>query len=202
MKRVEVVPYDPVWPRVFERVRAHVWPAVADLALGIEHVGSTAVPGLPAKPVVDACIVVASRAVVPACIRRLAGIGYTHRGDLGVPDREAFRAPEGLPRHHLYLGPRDGLGLRNHLGVRDLLRADPEAARRYGELKASLARRFPDDMDGYVAGKTEFLLGILAQAGLTEAELAEVRRVNQPGPPPEARDVRDPRTGVPCTRST
>lgn len=178
IKRVEVVPYDPEWPRVFEQVRAYAWPAIADLALAIEHVGSTAVPGLPAKPVVDACIVVASRDLVPACVERLAEIGYAHRGDLGVPDREAFRAPDGLPRHHLYLSPRGSLSLRNHLGVRDHLRAHPGAAREYGELKLALARRHPTDMEGYLGGKTEFLLGILARTGLGADDLAAIRRLH------------------------
>lgn len=179
MKRVQVVAYDPEWPGNFERVRSYVWPAVRDLALAMEHVGSTAVPGLKAKPVIDACIVVASREEVPACIERLASLGYIHRGDLGVPDREAFRHPDPLPKHHLYLSPRNSLSLRNHLGLRDYLRSHPEAARQYGELKASLARRSPADIDSYIAGKTEFILRILGEIGLSEDELAEIRRINQ-----------------------
>lgn len=75
MKQVEVVAYDPRWPRLFAQLRAFVWPAVADVALAVEHVGSTAVPGQCAKPVIDACIVVASSAEVTACIARLAAIG-------------------------------------------------------------------------------------------------------------------------------
>src|SRR5688572_30017060 len=90
MSRVQVVEYDAEWPAIFERVRAYVWPAVSGIALSVEHVGSTAVQGLSAKPVIDACIVVALREDVPACIERLAGIGYVHRGNLDVPDREAF----------------------------------------------------------------------------------------------------------------
>lgn len=179
MKRVQVVESDPAWPEAFERVCTHVWPAVCDVALGIEHVGSTAVPGLKAKPVIDACVVVASRQEVAVCIERLANIGYVHRGDLGVPDREAFRQPEHLPRHHLYLSPRDSLSLKNHLGLRDYLRAHPEAAREYGELKASLALRFPTDIDSYIVGKTQFILRILGKAGLSEDTLAGIRRMSQ-----------------------
>jgi GrpB-like predicted nucleotidyltransferase (UPF0157 family) len=179
MNRVQVVTYDPAWPDLFERVRAYVWPAVRDVARGVEHVGSTAVPGLSAKPVIDACIVVESRRDVSACIARLGTIGYEHKGDLGVPDREAFSRPAELPRHHLYLSPRDSLSLRNHLGLRDYLRAHPVAARQYGELKASLASRFPDDIDGYIAGKTEFILAILGKIGLTESEVDEIRRINR-----------------------
>ena len=179
MKQVRVVAYDPEWPRIFERVRACVWPAVADVAISVEHVGSTSVPGLMAKPVIDACIVVASSSEVQACIERLAGIRYIHKGNLGVPDREAFLRPDDLPRHHLYLSPRGSLSLRNHLGFRDYLRSHPKAAREYGELKASLARRFPADIDSYIVGKTDFVLRILAEIGMSEMELAAIRRINQ-----------------------
>ncbi len=181
MKRVQVVEYDPEWPVIFERVRAYAWPAVRDVALAVEHVGSTAVEGLKAKPVIDACIVVAAKKDVPTCIERLARIGYVHRGDLGVPGRESFRPPDRLPRHHLYLSPSDSLSLRNHLGLRDYLRVHPEAAREYGELKSKLARRFPEDMGRYIRGKTAFILRVLAESGLTEDELAEIRRINRMG---------------------
>src|SRR5262245_22556912 len=112
MDRVQVVAYDPEWPGIFERVRTYVWPAVGDIALNVEHVGSTAVHGLRAKPVIDACIVVTSAEEVDACIERLANIGYFHRGNLGVPGREAFRRPDHLPRHHLYLSPHNSLSLK------------------------------------------------------------------------------------------
>jgi GrpB-like predicted nucleotidyltransferase (UPF0157 family) len=178
MSRVEVHAYDPEWPRSFERIRAHVWPAVQHAAMNIEHVGSTSVPGLLAKPVVDACIVVASRRDIPHVVKALAKVGYLHRGDLGVPGREAFKQPAGLPRHHLYASHRGSLSLKNHLGLRDYLRGHPHAARDYGELKEALARRFPEDMDSYIAGKTEFILGILQKIGLTGEELAAIRGMN------------------------
>lgn len=79
--------------------------------------GSTAVEGLRAKPVIDACVVVAAKRDVDPCIERLARIGYVHRGDLGVPDREAFGSPAQLPRHHLYLSPRDSLGILGKIGL-------------------------------------------------------------------------------------
>lgn len=178
MNIVQVVEYSPEWPRLFEQVRSYVWPAVRDIALEVEHVGSTSVEGLRAKPVIDVCIVVASRKDVSACIERLGDIGYVHRGNLGVPDREAFRSPDHLPRHHLYLSPGNSLSLRNHLGLRDYLRSHPEAAREYGELKASLASRFPADMDSYIVGKVEFILRVLAEIGFSKDQLAEIRRIN------------------------
>ncbi len=179
MSRVEVRAYDAGWPQQFAQLHALIWPAVRHLALSIEHVGSTAVPGLAAKPVIDACIVVASRDEVAALIPAMTAMGYQHRGDLGIPDREAFRAPDGLPRHHLYASHRDSLSCRNQLGLRDLLRADPALARAYGELKQQLARHHADDMTRYVAGKTDFILAALQRVGLTDEELAAIRAVNQ-----------------------
>ncbi|MCA0375506.1 MAG: GrpB family protein [Gemmatimonadetes bacterium] len=180
MSAVTVVPYDPSWPDTFARLHALVWPAVQHASLRLEHVGSTAVPGLAAKPVIDATIVVASPRDIPFVVKGLVTIGYAHRGDLGVPGREAFRAPASspLPAHHLYASPRHSVSLRNHLGLRDHLRAHPEVAAAYGALKVSLAQQFPDDIDRYIAGKTAFILDVLAQVGLSAEELQAVGEVN------------------------
>lgn len=188
MSRIEVTTYDPEWPRMFERIRAHVWPHIQHAAISVEHVGSTSVPGLRAKPVIDACIVVASRRDIPHVVQTLTAVGYVHRGDLGVPDREVFTPPAALPKHHLYASHRGSLTLKNQTGLRDYLRARPEAAREYGDLKASLARRFPADIDSYIAGKTEFVLGVLQQIGLTPLELAAIRGINtlEPLAPPKS----------------
>lgn len=127
MNEVVVVDYDPDWPSLFETLRASIWRTVADIVLSIEHVGSTAVPGLAAKPVIDIDVVVPEGAVAVG-IDRLQALGYEHRGDLGVPQREAFRSPDGSPRHHLYLCPSTSLALANHLAIRDYFRARPAAA--------------------------------------------------------------------------
>jgi GrpB-like predicted nucleotidyltransferase (UPF0157 family) len=109
MQPVVVVDYNPTWPAIFEQLRSSLWPAVSDVALAIEHVGSTAVPGLAAKPIIDISIVVPSAREVLLAIERLAALGYRHLGDLGIAGREAFRAPEGLPGHNLYVCPQESL---------------------------------------------------------------------------------------------
>ena len=134
----------------------------------------------PAFNLDDACIVVASRRDIPHVVKALAKIGYVHRGELGVPDRAAFQPPPSLPKHHLYASPRGSLSLRNHLGLRDYLRANPDATSEYGALKASLARTFPDDIDAYIAGKTQFILAVLREIGFSEEEIAGIRSINQP----------------------
>lgn len=178
MAKVIVVDYDPSWPAAFERLRAGIWPSIQDLATAIEHVGSTSVPGLAAKPVIDMTIVVPTSAAMEEAIARLASLGYRHRGDLGVPGREAFNRPEGTPEHHLYACVAGNDGLRNHMAVRDHLRGNPEAARAYGSLKKQLAARFVDDIDGYIDGKTEFILEILAQTGFAPGLIAGIRAIN------------------------
>jgi GrpB-like predicted nucleotidyltransferase (UPF0157 family) len=179
MRTIVVVDYDRNWPDTFERLRADIWPVVCDVALAVEHVGSTAVPGLAAKPIIDLTVVVPTDAQIPAAIDRLAGLGYVHRGNLGVEGREAFDADASRPRHHLYLCPADSVALANHRAVRDYLRRHPEAARQYGELKKRLAKAFPHDIDRYVDGKTGMILEMLRTAGLPAESLAAIARANR-----------------------
>ena len=177
MNEVIVLDYDPGWPGLFEEIRSSVWAAVSDIAIAIEHVGSTSVPGLAAKPVIDMDVVVAEGDVATG-IDRLTGLGYEHRGDLGIPDREAFRQPAGSPRHHLYLCPSGSPALANHLAIRDYLRTNTRVANAYGALKKHLAREFPRDVDGYVEAKTGFLVGVLRKVGFPADALAEIERMN------------------------
>ena len=119
---IQVVDHGRDWPRTFLRLRHWIWPSVSDVAIAIEHVGSTAVPGMAAKPVIDMDVVIASRTNLPSIVSRLGSLGYQHRGDLGIADREAFLAPRNQPAHHLYLCVENSLALKNHLAVRDYLR--------------------------------------------------------------------------------
>lgn len=179
MPLVTVVAYDPTWPATFERLRAAVWPAVADLARSIEHVGSTSVPGLAAKPIIDLDVVLRSRADVPLAVGRLTALGYGHRGDLGIEGREAFWAPEGSPAHHLYVCRPDAPSLANHLALRGHLRRHPERAAAYGRLKQQLALEFADDPDGYGAAKTDLVVAMLREAGVAETLLDGIARANR-----------------------
>jgi len=182
MSPIVVIPYDPGWPAAFERLRQGIWPAVSDLATSIEHVGSTSVPGLAAKPVIDISVVVPAVDDVASAIERLARLGYVHSGDLGVKGREAFQSPHQAPRHHLYLCPRGSLALRNHLVVRDHLRTHPEDTALYGALKLRLAGQYRDDIAAYTAAKTETILWILASAGFRPDELETIARINRGEP--------------------
>jgi GrpB-like predicted nucleotidyltransferase (UPF0157 family) len=177
-RTIHVVDYSPEWPDLFAQLRAGIWPGVSDFATAIEHVGSTAVPGLAAKPVIDIDVVVASRQEVPLAVTRLTNLGYTHVGDLGIIDREAFDNPPGGLAHHLYVCPRESLALRNHVALRDHLRTHPLDVAAYSALKKQLARQFPHDIASYVEGKSEFILSILARTGLSSDSLDSIRITN------------------------
>jgi GrpB-like predicted nucleotidyltransferase (UPF0157 family) len=153
---IVIVDYDPAWPGEFERLRGRAHAATGELALRIEHVGSTAVPGLAAKPVIDLVVVVAPGDVSSA-VERLQTVGYTPRGNLGVAGREAFSVPPGEARHHLYVCPADSEELRAQLAFRDRLRTDRELAAAYEALKRRLAELHRDDRPAYTEAKTDFV---------------------------------------------
>ena len=193
MRTIAVVDYDPMWPRVCEEVRATVWKVLKDFAIAVEHVGSTSVPGLAAKPIVDVDVVVASPSKprksfstdfnaasdIGKAIEQLATLGYEYRGDLGVTGREAFRNPPGVTSHHLYVCREGVTPLRNHLALRDYLRSHPDKVVAYGDLKKRLAQQFPHDIDAYIAGKTNFILHILEESSFSDDELQRIANPNR-----------------------
>jgi GrpB-like predicted nucleotidyltransferase (UPF0157 family) len=159
-----VVDYDTSWLQAFERLRDRALLALGPVALAVEHVGSTAVPGLAAKPIIDMDVVIRSTADLPAAIAALAAVGYVHEGDLGIPGRDAFAWPPGEARHHLYVCPVDSPELRRHLAFRDYLRTHPDAARAYGDLKRTAAARHRGDRAAYMAAKDGLIRQLLAAA--------------------------------------
>jgi GrpB-like predicted nucleotidyltransferase (UPF0157 family) len=175
---IEIVEYDQTWPIIFSQIRDRVWHEVADIAVTIEHVGSTAVPGLTAKPVIDMDVVIPFHAKVMTIIGRLARLGYVHRGDLGIQDREAFTSPADAPLHHLYVCRRGSVALRNHLTLRDHLRQHADDRAAYATLKQGLATQSAD-VDEYSRKKTDFILAILAKYEFSPDELALIRRPNE-----------------------
>lgn len=162
-KPVEVVDYDAAWPARFRALADRAAAALGGIALRIEHVGSTSVPGLAAKPVIDLDVLVRAEDV-PAAIERLARIGYAHRGDLGIPGREAFRPPPGEPKHHLYVCVAECRGYHEHLLFRDHLRAHPHAAAEYAALKRRLAAGHRDDGEAYQLAKSAWIDAVTRRA--------------------------------------
>ena len=162
---VEVVDYDQGWPRRYQEERDRIAAAIGDALLAIEHVGGTAVPGLPAKPVIDLMLGVDDIERAGPAVAALINLGYEYVPEFEsqLPDRRYFR--RGTPdTHHVHMVPVSSDFFEKHLLFRDWLRAHPQAAEEYGKLKRGLAGRFPNDRDAYRAGKVPFIDTVVAAA--------------------------------------
>ncbi|WP_422657510.1 GrpB family protein [Paenibacillus sp. EC2-1] len=159
--------YNEDWPKRFNEIKSILHQPLEGLILSIEHVGSTSVPGLAAKPIIDIDIVVESMTLLPDVILRLDRLGYYHEGNRGIENREAFgRRDDNVPyhintiekfNHHLYVCSKDSEALMNHLTFRDTLRHRPDLVVQYGALKRELAEKYRNDRKAYTEGKTEFV---------------------------------------------
>jgi GrpB-like predicted nucleotidyltransferase (UPF0157 family) len=180
--------YNLLWKHTFEKLRSIFSMQLAQLPHNIQHVGSTSVPGLCAKPVIDIDIIVPDKEVMAEAIRLLEVLGYWHVGDLGIPAREVLKrkdssVPYSLidnwPAHNLYICIDGSDSVKNHLALRDYLLNVPEAVKAYGKLKMELARQHPNDMESYVSGKTNFILSILKLSGFDETSLHLIAEQNK-----------------------
>lgn len=167
-RHIIVQPYDEMWKQDFISISNEIRDALGELALRIEHVGSTSVPGLSAKPVIDIDVVIRDHSVLDEVVSRLAKIGYQHEGNLGIAGREAFgyEGKEHLKEHHLYVCPEDSPELKRHTAFRDYLRSHPEAVREYSRIKEEAAALYPYDIDGYIRHKSPVIEKIYKEIGL------------------------------------
>ena len=167
-KKVMVLPYDRAWKSAFEKIKEELDQAIGDLILGIEHVGSTSVEGMSAKPCIDIDVIIQDYSVFDAVVSRLEAVGYLHEGDLGIKDREAFQYSNKphLQTHHLYVCPQYSEELHRHITFRDFLRSHPEAAKTYSSVKETAAQLFPEDIEQYIAYKSPCIEELYALCGL------------------------------------
>jgi GrpB-like predicted nucleotidyltransferase (UPF0157 family) len=175
---VQVIPYNPEWKEWFNELRNQIWPQISDLVIDIVHVGSTSIEGMSAKPIIDIDIVLDSMNYFEAIKARLSRLGYIHQGDLGIKGREAFKLdydPK-IP-HHLYLCPVDSSAYRNHSLLKKHLTENPDAFKRYNDLKLGLSKT-ADSIDSYWRSKTLLILEFLEKEGLSEDELDSIRKDN------------------------
>jgi len=167
-EKVIVEEYNPAWRQEFEKIRISLEASLDGLALAIEHVGSTSVEGLAAKPIIDIDVVIEGMDFFGKVRQCLEPLGYWHEGDLGIAGREAF-AYSGKPEwmvHHLYVCPKDSEELHRHLTFRDWLRTHPEDRERYAAIKRLAAREFPADIDAYLEKKGPVIEDIYRKCGL------------------------------------
>ena len=166
--KVVVLPYDAAWKDAFEKIKKELEDAIGELIIGIEHVGSTSVEGLSAKPCIDIDVIIKDYSVFDDVVKALGDIGYIHEGDLGIKDREAFKYSnkEHLMQHHLYVCPQYSEELHRHITFRNFLRENPDAVKKYGDVKTKAAELFFDDIDKYIACKSPCIEEMYVQCGL------------------------------------
>ena len=160
---VKLVPYSVEWQRLFEEEKALLEAAVGDLVLDIRHVGSTAIPGMVAKPILDIGIAVTDFDEATALVAPIEGLGYQYRGEFGITRRRYF-VKDNPRTHHIHMVEIDSREWKNHLFFRDVLIQRPELAEEYAVLKTDLARRYAADRDAYLEGKAPFIERVLAMA--------------------------------------
>lgn len=163
-EHLEVEAYDPTWPDTFDRIRTDVEPALDGTRASIEHVGSTAIPGMAAKPILDIDFVAPTAADVAGIIERLENRGYRPKGDRGIVGRKMLDPPTDLPFHHPDVVVRGSAAHLDHTLFRDYLIEHDETAAEYAELKRALAPMLRFDRQMYTDAKIDFVAGVLKRA--------------------------------------
>lgn len=179
--RIEVSEYDLEWPKQFQTIKHELELALHDVPhKSIEHVGSTAVPGLLAKPVIDIAIIVTEDELQPVIAAITKDGTYYYAGDQDIPDRYAIRPNDRtvLPKRNIYVVIDSCQSLRNHLAVRDTCRGNDEIRDKYGQLKRELSAQDWQDVDEYCRAKTQMLIWILSKSGFGKQELEQIAVLN------------------------
>jgi len=166
-KNITVVPYDYRWPYEFQKIKKELLLVISNDVLSIEHIGSTSVEGLAAKPIIDIDIVIDDN-MFSTVKEKLHSIGYSHEGDLGIAGREAFtyKGKMNLMLHHLYVCHKDSAELKKHIIFRNWLQMHENDKIAYSKIKIEIAEKYPDNIDAYMVGKQQCILEIYKKCGL------------------------------------
>ena len=165
---VQLEPHDKQWDEIAIQTIKTLKSILGDDAIDIQHIGSTAIPVIKAKPIIDIDVVIKDYSMLDAVISALERIDYHHEGNLGIAGREAFKY-EGkthLRKHHLYVCPRDSEELKRHIAFREYLRSHPEAVREYSRIKEEGAALYPFDIEKYIEHKSPFVEKIYSEIGI------------------------------------
>ena len=166
--KVVVLPYNKQWKDDFEKIKSEIVNAISDLIIGVEHVGSTSVEGMSAKPCIDIDVIIKDYSVFDTIVSKLEMIGYIYEGNLGIEDREAFKYlnKSHLRTHHLYVCPQKSEELYRHITFRDFLRSNVDAVKKYSYVKETAARLFPNDIEKYMEYKSPCIEELYILCGL------------------------------------
>jgi GrpB-like predicted nucleotidyltransferase (UPF0157 family) len=160
---VKLAPYSAEWKQLFEQEKAAIWRVIGASILDIQHIGSTSIPGMLAKPIIDIGVAVTDFDEARVCILPLEGLGYAYRGEFGIPRRHYFT--KGDPRlFHLHMCEVQSEEWSNQIHFRDFLIQHPELADEYAQLKVRLAEKYPTDREAYLEGKAPFIEKVLKMA--------------------------------------
>ena len=152
------MPHSPDWAVEFRDEAARLEAALGDDLVAVHHVGSTAIPGIKAKPIIDILLEVREVEGLDGRGSEMAALGYEARGEFGIPGRRFFvKHTEGRRTHHIHAFTTGNPELERHLAFRDFMISHPQEAEAYGRLKEGLAKRFPTDIEAYMGGKDAFI---------------------------------------------
>lgn len=168
---IEVVPYDPNWPRLFQEERDKLLETLGEIHIIPHHIGSTSVVGLAAKPIIDILLEVENVADIDAVPHLFEGLGYEVMGEFGIPGRRYYRKGGERRTHHIHAFQTQDPGLERHLAFRDYLAAHPDIMGEYASLKKEVAIACNNDITTYSAGKNDFVKYHEAQALLWRKQL-------------------------------
>lgn len=175
MRKVEVVPHNPKWRDAFEVESKYITDVLGGSCVAIHHIGSTAIPGIYAKPIIDMLVEVQDITKVDEQNSGMKSLGYEVMGEYGIPGRRYFRkdSKEGVRTHHIHIFEVGSPQIARHLAFRDYMIAHPEAAQKYSELKRDLAGKYPYSIDEYMDGKDSFIKQIDRKAACWQPSIGE-----------------------------
>lgn len=158
-RKVEVVQHNPNWRSLFDIESAHITVALGKNVMAIHHIGSTAITAIYAKPIIDILVEVRLIDKVDASNPEMQLLGYECMGEFGILNRRFFlkNNPTGIRTHHVHIFSSNFAQIDRHLAFRDYMNTHPESAQKYSELKQELAKNYPNDIEGYMDGKNEFI---------------------------------------------
>lgn len=183
-----IQPYNPAWKLQFEQLKQVLATVLKDVTIDIQHVGSTAVPRLNAKPILDIDIIIDNVNQLEAIREQLQQVGYLYKGDQGIPDRFAFRQSSTQTpltdiirhwqEHHLYVCIANSVAVQNHIVFRDALLQNQQLVEQYNQLKLNLVQQSGMTRALYNTSKTAFIIAVLQDAGLDHQAITAITLAN------------------------
>ena len=179
MRKVEVVPYNPKWREMFKVESKRITEVLGENIVNLHHIGSTAIPNIYAKPIIDLLIEVKYIAKVDDFDSQMESLGYEVMGEFGIVGRRYFRKHnhEGVRTHHIHIFEFGSKQIERHLAFRNYMIVHPEEAQKYSKLKCELAKKYPTNIEQYMDGKDSFIQAIDKKAGQFYSTIASLNEL-------------------------